>query len=122
MIENIVTIKLNVDEELVIRKNSLCAVNPTTDKRIAVVTGIHGDELEGQYICYKLVKTITEKMQNLKGRIDIYPAINPLGMESVSRAVPTSGQAVFGGRRLRLKLREHRKKDRRGHKGRGLVR
>lgn len=91
MIENIVTIKLNVDEELAIKKNSLCAVNPETDKRIAIVTGIHGDELEGQYICYQLVKTITERMQNLKGRVDIYPAINPLGMESVSRAVPTSG-------------------------------
>lgn len=91
MIENIVTLKLNVDEELTIKKNSLCAVNPETDKRIAIVTGIHGDEIEGQYICYRLVKTITEKMQNLKGKVDIYPAINPLGMESVSRAVPTSG-------------------------------
>lgn len=91
MIENIMTLKLDVDEELAIRKNSLCAVNPETDKRIAIVTGIHGDEIEGQYICYRLVKEITENMQYLKGKVDIYPAINPLGMESVSRAVPTSG-------------------------------
>ncbi|MCH5196743.1 MAG: succinylglutamate desuccinylase/aspartoacylase family protein [Oscillospiraceae bacterium] len=91
MIENIMTLKLDVDEELAIRKNSLCAVTPENDKRIAIVTGIHGDELEGQYICYRLVKEITENMQYLKGKVDIYPAINPLGMESVSRAVPTSG-------------------------------
>lgn len=91
MIENILTLKLNVDEELAIRKNSLCAVNPGTDKRIAIVTGIHGDEIEGQYICYRLVKTISENMQYLNGRVDIYPAINPLGMESISRAEPASG-------------------------------
>ena len=78
MIENIVKVKLATDEELTVKRNSLCAVNPETDKRIAIVTGIHGDELEGQYICYELVKTITANMQNLKGRVDIYPAINPL--------------------------------------------
>lgn len=90
MIENIVKVKLATDEELTIKRNSLCAVNPETDKRIAIVTGVHGDELEGQYICYELVKTITANMQNLKGRVDIYPAINPLGLESACREIPTS--------------------------------
>ena len=90
MIENIVEIKLSVDETLAIKRNSICAVNPKTDKRIAIVTGIHGDELEGQYICYELVKTITANMQNLLGRVDIYPAINPLGIESACREIPTS--------------------------------
>ncbi len=91
MIENVVTIKLAADEKLMIKKNSLCAVNPETQKRMAIVTGIHGDELEGQYICYQLVKTITANMQNLKGRVDIYPAINPLGLDSACREIPTSG-------------------------------
>ncbi len=90
MIENIVEIKLSVDETLDIKRNSICAVNPKTDKRIAIVTGIHGDELEGQYICYELVKTITANMQNLLGRVDIYPAVNPLGIESACREIPTS--------------------------------
>lgn len=90
MIENIVEIKLSVDETLTIKRNSICAVNPKTDKRIAIVTGIHGDELEGQYICYELVKTITANMQNLLGRVDIYPAVNPLGIESACREIPTS--------------------------------
>ena len=39
-------------------------------------------------------------MAHLKGTVDIYPSINPLGMESVSRAVPMSGldmNRVFPG-------------------------
>ena len=91
------TCKLNVDEELTIKKNTLRGGD---GKRIAIVTGIHGDELEGQYITYKLVKTITANMSKLKGTVDIYPAINPLGMESASRAVPMTGMdmnKVFPG-------------------------
>ncbi len=100
MIENIVTVKLNVDEELTIKKNTLRGVNAENGKRIAIVTGIHGDELEGQYICYQLVKKITANMANLTGTIEIYPAVNPLGMESVSRAFPMTGldmNRVFPG-------------------------
>lgn len=100
MIENIVTVKLNVDEELTIKKNTLRGVSADNGKRIAIVTGIHGDELEGQYICYRLVKKITANMANLTGTVEIYPAVNPLGMESVSRAFPMTGldmNRVFPG-------------------------
>ena len=99
MIQNILTCALNVDEELTIKKNTLRGADPE-NKRMAIVTGIHGDELEGQYICYQLVKRITANMANLKGTVDIYPSINPLGMESVSRAVPITGtdmNKVFPG-------------------------
>lgn len=100
MVENIVTVKLNVDEELTIKKNTLRGVSADNGKRIAIVTGIHGDELEGQYICYRLVKKITANMANLTGTVEIYPAVNPLGMESVSRAFPMTGldmNRVFPG-------------------------
>lgn len=99
MIENILSCALNVDEELTIKKNSLKG-SDADGKRIAIVTGIHGDELEGQYICYRLVRDITANMKNLKGTVDIYPAVNPLGMESASRAVPITGMdmnKVFPG-------------------------
>lgn len=99
MIQNIITYKLNVDEELTIKKNTLRGSDPE-GKRIAIVTGIHGDELEGQYVCYQMVKRITANMANLKGTVDIYPAVNPLGMESASRAVPMTGMdmnKVFPG-------------------------
>lgn len=100
MIENIVSIKLPADEELTIKKNRLKGAVEDSGKRIAIVTGIHGDELEGQYVCYELVKRITANMSRLKGIVDIYPSINPLGMESVTRAVPMSGldmNKVFPG-------------------------
>ena len=100
MIENLVSIKLPADEELTIKKNSLKGVGCEGGKRIAVVTGIQGDEREGQYVCYELVRNITANMSWLKGTVDIYPSINPLGMESVSRAVPMSGldmNRVFPG-------------------------
>lgn len=97
MLEKIVTVKLPADEELTIKKNRL---HNGEGKRIAVVTGIHGDELEGQYVCYELVKRIIENMSCLNGTVDVYPSINPLGMESVTRAVPMSGldmNRVFPG-------------------------
>ena len=100
MIESLVSVKLPADEELTIKKNRLTGVGCEGGKRIAVVTGIHGDELEGQYVCYELVRLITANMAHLKGTVDIYPSINPLGMEAVSRAVPMSGldmNRVFPG-------------------------
>ena len=99
MIQDILTCALNVDEELTIKKNTLRGNDPDS-RRIAIVTGIHGDELEGQYICYELVRRITANMANLRGTVDIYPSINPLGMESVSRALPMTGtdmNKVFPG-------------------------
>ena len=31
------------------------------EKRICVVTGTHGDELEGQYVCYELNRILREQ-------------------------------------------------------------
>lgn len=56
--------------------------------RISIVTGIHGDELEGQYICYELQRRIQKEKQHLKGIVDIYPAMNPLGIDSITRGIP----------------------------------
>ena len=100
MIETLVSVGLPTDELLTIKKNRLIGVGCEGGRRIAVVTGIHGDELEGQYVCYELVRKITANMAYLTGTVDIYPSINPLGMESVSRAVPMSGldmNRVFPG-------------------------
>ena len=48
MIKTIAAVGLPVDEVLEIRKNRIVSENPTDDmKRISIVTGIHGDELEG---------------------------------------------------------------------------
>lgn len=57
-------------------------------KRISIVTGIHGDELEGQYVCFRLASYIREHREHLKGIVDIYPALNPFGIDSITRGIP----------------------------------
>ncbi len=89
MIETIASVGLPVDEVLRIKKNRL---TPLEEKegmpRISIVTGIHGDELEGQYICYELQRRIRENKECLKGIVDVYPAMNPLGIDSITRGIP----------------------------------
>lgn len=80
--------ELPVDEELVIRKHRITSGDTDDKKRICVVTGIHGDELEGQYVCYELTKKLREKPQSLSGIVDIYPAMNPMGIDTITRGIP----------------------------------
>ena len=56
--------------------------------RISIVTGTHGDELDGQYICYEVIRRIEREKNKLKGIVDIYPDINPLGLDTGSRGIP----------------------------------
>lgn len=89
MVETVVSMELPVDEKLEIRKNRILPAHPTgEEKRIAVVTGTHGDELEGQFVCYELLRRIKAEPGSLKGVVDVYPALNPLGIDSITRGVP----------------------------------
>jgi len=89
MIETVASVNLMVEEVLRIKKNRLMPDFPKGDeKRIAIVTGIFGDELQGQYVCYELIRRIKEDFKSLTGIVDIYPALNPLGMEAKTREIP----------------------------------
>ena len=89
MVETIASVDLPVDEQLMIQKNRIEPINKTGhEKRIALVTGTHGDELEGQFVCYEVNRIIRENMDCLKGIVDIYPAMNPLGIDSITRGIP----------------------------------
>lgn len=89
MIETIAKTGLPVDEILEIRKNRIQPEGMTEpEKRISIVTGIHGDELEGQYVCFELQRRIEENKACLSGIVDIYPAMNPLGIDSITRGIP----------------------------------
>ncbi|MCM1288202.1 MAG: M14 family metallopeptidase [Clostridium sp.] len=89
MIETIAKAELPVDELLEIKKNRIVPLNGISNgKRICVVTGIHGDELEGQYVCYEVNRRIRENIEYLKGTVDIYPALNPFGIDSITRGIP----------------------------------
>ena len=89
MIQEVVSVDLPVHERLVIKKNRLDPENMTgKEKRISIVTGTHGDELDGQYICYEIIKKIQMYPEKLKGIVDIYPDVNPLGIDMGSRGIP----------------------------------
>ena len=86
MIKEIFSAAMPVDEKLVIRKNVIR--HGEGKKRVCVVTGTHGDELEGQYVCYKLNRMLAEQPDLLNGEVDIYPALNPLGIDTIQRGIP----------------------------------
>lgn len=86
MIETIAQAALPVGEQLYIKRNR---ISNGQGPRVCVVTGTHGDELEGQYVCYLLSSFLQQHIGELTGTVDIYPAINPLGIDSITRSVPT---------------------------------
>ncbi len=86
MIKTIISSELPVDEQFRIQKNVIS--NGKGRKRICIVTGTHGDELEGQMVCYELARIIQENIHLLNGTVEIYPALNPLGIETIQRGIP----------------------------------
>jgi predicted deacylase len=88
MIKTVTTAALPVTEKLVIQKNRIENNVEKGTKRVCIVTGTHGDELEGQYVCARLAKLLNDEKHRLSGIVDIYPAINPLGIDSVIRGFP----------------------------------
>ena len=87
MIETVVKAPLPVGETLTIQKNRITGRSPKSH-RLAIVTGTHGDELEGQYVCYEIARRIKQSPESLKGIVDIYPAMNPFGIDSITRGIP----------------------------------
>jgi len=57
-------------------------------KRISIVSGIHGDELEGQLVIYLLADWLNKNSDKLKGIVDIYPSVNSLGVDTITRGFP----------------------------------
>lgn len=86
MIKTVVSTALPVDERLLIKKNIIS--HGDSSKRICVVTGTHGDELEGQYVCFRLNQIVQQNLDKLNGTLEIYPALNPLGIDSITRGIP----------------------------------
>lgn len=86
MIKTIISTALPIDEHLFIRKNEIS--NGKSKKRLCIVTGTHGDELEGQLVAYLIAKRINENIEKLDGTVEIYPALNPLGIDTLQRGIP----------------------------------
>lgn len=86
MVKTVTQTALAVNENLCIKKNRI--KNGNGKKRVCLVTGIHGDELEGQYLAYLIGKYLNDNIGLLDGTVDIYPALNPLGIDSITRGIP----------------------------------
>ncbi len=86
MIKEVVSVAMPLDERLMILKNVIASGE--SKRRVCIVTGTHGDELEGQYVCYRLAKLLQENLDKLDGVVEIYPALNPLGIDTISRGIP----------------------------------
>ncbi len=89
MVIKLIEMELPVGEKLVVAKNRICSREDNGHLgRISIVSGIHGDELEGQYVCYEVARRIAENPMALQGIVDIYPAVNPIGVAMSHRNMP----------------------------------
>ena len=86
MIQQVAKVPLAVDEDLIIWKNRFGG-----GKRLCVATGTHGDELEGQAVAWQLARMFQDQADKLSGTVDIYPALNPLGISTMTRCMPLGG-------------------------------
>ena len=71
MCEIVASIPLAVNENLIIQKRRIQDGKSKT--RLSLVTGTHGDELEGQYLAYM---------------VGSYIDLNPMGIDSITRGIP----------------------------------
>ena len=84
-VSTVASVALPVDERLMVRR---CRYQAGQGRRLCVVTGTHGDELAGQYVCFALSQLLAAHPERLRGTVDIYPALNPMGIDSVTRGIP----------------------------------
>lgn len=89
MIETVVSASMLIGEVMRVKKNHLSPDFPSgKEKRLSIVSGLHGDEVSGQYICYEVIRRIKKDFDKLTGIVDVYPFINPMGLEAQNRYVP----------------------------------
>ncbi len=88
-IETFFTIDMPYCERMEIRRTVFAGGD---GPRVAVVAGIHGDELEGLYVCHRLAAWLEELQRTnpnaLVGSVELYPAVNTLGLDTLTRGLP----------------------------------
>ena len=88
-IETFFTIDMPYCERMEIRRTVFSGGD---GPRVAVVAGVHGDELEGLYVCHRLAAWLDELQRTspggLLGSVELYPAVNTLGLDTLTRGLP----------------------------------
>jgi predicted deacylase len=82
--EAILNLDLPYRDHLVLRRTVFGRRGP----KVVITSGIHGDEIEGLYVCHRLARWLNQHPRALKGRVELYPAVNPFGLTTIQRAVP----------------------------------
>ncbi len=87
----IASVALPINERWALRR---CRYAPDNggNGRVCIATGIHGDEMMGQYILYHIARRIRKTPNALLGTVDLYPMLNPLGLDVLERTAPTGTQ------------------------------
>ncbi|HEX5037170.1 MAG TPA: M14 family metallopeptidase [bacterium] len=87
--DSILSLELPYRERLEIRRT---VFQGGDGPRVGIVSGIHGDELEGLYVCHRLAAWLEDlaktRPEALLGTVELYPGLNPLGLETLQRLVP----------------------------------
>ena len=64
-------------------------------QRVSFVSGLHGDELEGLYLCHRLIHALRQIQETqpeaFQGEVHIYPAANPPALNHGTRLWPVYG-------------------------------
>jgi len=73
-------------------KQTFPSVTDKPVKRVSFVAGLHGDELEGVYLCYRIIEWLRQlkatRPQAFQGEVHVYPAVNPEALGSLTRLWP----------------------------------
>ncbi|QPJ62283.1 MAG: succinylglutamate desuccinylase [Candidatus Nitronauta litoralis] len=78
-----------------LRQSFLPEKKQVNTPRLAFITGLHGDELEGLYVGHRLLNFLeqieTNNPSSLLGEVHVYPAVNPPALNHASRLWPGHG-------------------------------
>jgi len=90
--ETIVSIKNPLGSRTEIVRQTFPSHKKKPKGRISFISGLHGDELEGLYLCHLLIRGLQElqarEPEIFLGEVHIYPAVNPPALHSTSRLWP----------------------------------
>jgi predicted deacylase len=83
--ETILNLELPYRDHLVLKRTVFMGGQ---GPKAVITSGVHGDEIEGLYVCHQLARWLTDHPRALKGRVELYPAVNPFGLTTLQRSVP----------------------------------
>jgi predicted deacylase len=93
--DRLLTLELPYRERLALRRT---VFHGGDRPKVAILAGVHGDELEDLYVCHRLAAWIealaSTQPEAFLGQIELFPAMNPLGLDTLRRLIPVYEHAL----------------------------